>query len=92
MALAGKSIAEWQRRFFAGPTVWATFYRTDEGDDLAHVYESEAAALEELEWAKRLGKRGRKLPMVRKLYVHSFALSQERWQPTAAPPEGREGA
>lgn len=80
-----KNIFEWQRRFRAGPSVWAVFYlntQEDGGsDELVDLYESEEAARIHLDWAHRTeGRRARRFT-VRKMNIHTMDLARERWAP-----------
>ena len=70
-----KSMIDWQRRFRAGPAVWAVL---EEGFVLA-LYESEEAAKHHLEW----GNRHSQYPYyVRKMNIHTLDLAKERWADT----------
>jgi len=83
----GMSIGEWQRRFREEPRMWVTYYIEDGVDEISNVYESEVAAREEIEWAKRYGKR---LPRIRSYNIHSFELSRARWSDPTPPPRAPE--
>ena len=77
-------IANWQRRFFAGPKVW---WVVDPDGNPTNLYESEEAANIELAWRRERGERGYRVGFQN---VHSDALSRERWSratPPATTPE-----
>lgn len=81
-----RDIAGWQRRFYAGPCVWATFYiDPDLGtEELGDLYESEEAARCAQEFDKRRHPtRPRKWARIQRVHIHTLALAQERWNEPA---------
>ena len=71
------NISEWQKEFFSGPRVWATWYTEDGIQELSNLYESEEAAQLEVEFCKRTSRR---YPSISYVNIHSLKLSEERWR------------
>lgn len=73
-----QDIHQWQQDFRRSAQIWYTAYLIDGvEEDTGNFYDSEEAAQEEVEFAKRCGKR--KLPLIRKANIHSLDLSIRRW-------------
>ena len=78
-----RDIAGWQRRYLAGPVVWAVL---DPEGDLTELYESKEAAALQVEWERR---RGLHRYRAAKFHVHTLDLARERWADDAPAPDAR---
>jgi hypothetical protein len=67
-----RDIAQWQRDFYAGPSVWVV---TDPDGIVSNIYESREAAMLEINREERRGARYR----VHEEHIHSMDLSRRRW-------------
>ena len=71
-----RSVSDWQRRFYGGPSVWVVFYRerSESGllyEEFGRLYASREGALLETSRNKRA--------FVREVHIHTDELAQERW-------------